>query len=416
MTFQLPSEVHGVAAGVLAYSFLALICSALMVWLVWSHQERTNHVACISYLLFLSTSTCIISQLHDFVQYSDVVEAQWRYARAHPQSPEIKVSNGAIKLDLGLWYFRQYAYSAASMLVLFWAFSLMQSVYGWSEKQKLKKTLQHINSTGKVISIILPILTICLLQSDAVQQTTGLFFFLANVILMLSLLFGIVFMLAILGRYIHSRRRFLQWSVGYGRSLDTSTTSTSRDRKVTMTATKRPKSIYDRWLMTRFTIAFIILSVFEFTNILFQLSGLSNSNKDATLDQPDLSVARARETAVLFLPGPAPSFLLFIVFGTTTPCRKKMRETFVPKRWQRRKNQQRDQDIELCSSPKVTRISENVSKGQLHQPSPVTPIGGNEVPLSPRHPPHHPRNHYRKDSPGSEDAIGSAAVYPYDGI
>ncbi|KAK6214368.1 hypothetical protein LQW54_004417 [Pestalotiopsis sp. IQ-011] len=69
--------------------------------------------------------------------------------------------------------------------------------------------------------------------------------------------------------------------------------------------------------------------------MLFQFTGMSNSNEDATRTSPDFSVERAKETTILFLPGPAPSYLLFIVFGTTAAFRRHMYETFVPRRWQR---------------------------------------------------------------------------------
>lgn len=39
---QLPSEAAGVAAGVLIYSFVCDIANILMVWLVWTHDERLS--------------------------------------------------------------------------------------------------------------------------------------------------------------------------------------------------------------------------------------------------------------------------------------------------------------------------------------------------------------------------------------
>lgn len=42
MSFQLPAEAQGVAAGVLFYSFVCEIANILLVWLVWTHRERTS--------------------------------------------------------------------------------------------------------------------------------------------------------------------------------------------------------------------------------------------------------------------------------------------------------------------------------------------------------------------------------------
>lgn len=97
--------------------------------------------------------------------------------------------------------------------------------------------------------------------------------------------------------------------------------------------------------------------------MLFQFTGMSNSNKDAVSASPDYSVDRARETTILFLPGPAPSYLLFIVFGTTAPFRKYMYATFVPKRWQmQRIPDVRERITTSILSPKSSSISTSRSR------------------------------------------------------
>lgn len=68
------------------------------------------------------------------------------------------------------------------MLVCFWAFALLQSVYGWWAKPHLKVLFDRVNAVGKVISFVLPIVTICLLQSKTIQQSIVAFMFLANVL------------------------------------------------------------------------------------------------------------------------------------------------------------------------------------------------------------------------------------------
>jgi hypothetical protein len=93
--------------------------------------------------------------------------------------------------------------------------------------------------------------------------------------------------------------------------------------------------IYDRWLMTRFSIAFVALCVFALTNMLVQLNGISNAGKDVSRSSPDFSVDRAKATTATSFVGPPPSYLLFIIFGTTKPFLRHMYTTFVPKRWQR---------------------------------------------------------------------------------
>ncbi|KAK8068032.1 hypothetical protein PG996_007144 [Apiospora saccharicola] len=294
-------------------------------------------VALIGYLLLASTTSAVATQLHTFVAWEDVATAQWEEAVAKPKSPEQIISNGAVGTDLALWYLRQYAFSAAAMLVLFWAFALLQSIYGWTEKSHMREPLKRINAVGKSSSMLLPAVTISLLQAKSIQQSVVVFMFLANVVLMISLAGGCGSILAILIRYVQSRRQLLSWHVQYGAVSGSFGFSASTSQGQSQGRRGKSRGIYDRWLMTRFSIAFVILSIFELSNMLFQFTGMQNSNKDALRSSPDISAERAKETAVLFLPGPAPSFLIFIVFGTTAPFRKHMYRTFVPKRWQRQR-------------------------------------------------------------------------------
>jgi hypothetical protein len=65
-----------------------------------------------------------------------------------------------------------------------------------------------------------------------------------------------VFLSMILWKYVESRRQFQHWSVGYGRDTDSSnsiTTSSVVPKK------QQTLGIYDRWLVIRFTIAFLAL-------------------------------------------------------------------------------------------------------------------------------------------------------------
>ncbi|KAH7349806.1 hypothetical protein B0T11DRAFT_321634 [Plectosphaerella cucumerina] len=77
------------------------------------------------------------------------------------------------------------------------------------------------------------------------------------------------------------------------------------------------KSIYDRWLMTRFTIAFVILTVFEVTIVLFSMNAESKLAADLIGDAPDLSAERATTDFLLFMSGVTAAQLLFLVFGIT---------------------------------------------------------------------------------------------------
>lgn len=42
MVVQLPDGAIGTAVGVQIYSYFCLLCSCLMILLVWKHRERTS--------------------------------------------------------------------------------------------------------------------------------------------------------------------------------------------------------------------------------------------------------------------------------------------------------------------------------------------------------------------------------------
>jgi hypothetical protein len=76
-------------------------------------------------------------------------------------------------------------------------------------------------------------------------------------------------------------------------------------------------------------------SAIETWLLLFQLGSQKSNMLDALASKPDLSASRAKASAAFTPPGVTGSLVAFIVFGTTEPLRKKMYQTFVPKRFQR---------------------------------------------------------------------------------
>jgi hypothetical protein len=85
--------------------------------------------------------------------------------------------NGHILTKLDIEY---YAYNVEAMFVMFWAFQLAQSVYGLSAKPHLRQALRRINSAGKAIAVLLPLITILLLRAPAIQKVFVVFILLAD--------------------------------------------------------------------------------------------------------------------------------------------------------------------------------------------------------------------------------------------
>ncbi|KAK8024910.1 hypothetical protein PG990_002733 [Apiospora arundinis] len=297
------------------------------------YREGFSYLSILAFFTLFSTTASIIQQVHDITYYKDVMISQFEHKKDNIDSPENAIANGSIGLDLVLYYLQYYSYSAEAMLVMFWAGELAQTVYGLSAKRRLRPLLRRINTVGKWTSIMFPMVTILMLRLPALQAHFIVFILIADLPLMLSLLIGSCTVAAILARYINSRKSITNWTPQHGTnntsqsgaSMQATTQSSSQGKTPTR------QGLYDRWLMVRFTCAFVVLAVFEVTNTLFQVQSVVNTRKDAASAEPDLSVERAKTTFFLFLPGNTPGIFVFLVFGTTAGCRKAMYDIFVPK-------------------------------------------------------------------------------------
>ncbi|KAK2001369.1 hypothetical protein LX36DRAFT_668030 [Colletotrichum falcatum] len=316
---QLPSGAAGAAAGVMVYTCVSEICSLLLLWLTWSHGEQFTYVACVAYFTLLSTTASMIQQVHDIMTWRDMLREQFNNKKLNPNNPEQAIANGSVGMDLVLYYIQYYCYNVEAMFIMFWAIALAQSVYKLNERRKLGQVLAKINAAGKIIAAAFPLCTILLLRIPALQKRFVPFILVADLPRSGT-------MLAILTRYVQSRRRLTSFNASYGassqagpRSADTTVNSSANKSQPTL------RSVYDRWLMGRFTLAFLALSIFEVTNTLFQLASINNIKKDAALANPDFSLGRAKTTFALFLPGLTPGVFLFVIFGKPLPPLPKAR-------------------------------------------------------------------------------------------
>lgn len=157
------------------------------------------------------------------------------------------------------------------------ASELAQSVYGMNKKANWRRVLRHFNYAGRAVAVVLPLITVLVLQAPPPQNSLQLFILLADVpcwwpppvcpvcsanmaAVMISMGCGSVLMIAILGRYIHSRRKLLSFDARPVATTGSSNSQSSMSLTRCSTAKRRRRSIYDRWLMTRFTIAFVLLA------------------------------------------------------------------------------------------------------------------------------------------------------------
>lgn len=159
-------------------------------------------------------------------------------------------------------------------MTLFWAFALTQSIFQLEPARSLRKRVNYIS---KALAVLLPALLVGILRLEAVQKQTVPFLVLADGISKFNLcrilsggirltndavgfcLSGSgVLLVVILIKYVYTRRNLLSWNVRYGQR---SNSTKSSDTLVFDSSNGRRRgSIYDRWLVVRFSIAFVALA------------------------------------------------------------------------------------------------------------------------------------------------------------
>lgn len=332
MGVQLLPEVIGIAVIVLIYSFLCLGASCLMIWLVWTHHERDSYVALLSYSTLLGTIGSIIQQFHTLVWWRDIKTEQYEYTLEHLGSPEIAIAGASFGLDLVLFYIQYYTYNVEAMLTLFWAVALTYTVFKFANFTTSKRVRQRTNQSAKLVAVILPAILMALLRVQKVQNSHVAFLILANFNIMVSLTIGSVLLIAILIKYIYTRHRLVSWNARY--LFSRRSRESGGDINVLEQGDGR-QSIYDRWLVLRFSIGFVVLATFQLITILSEIAQLRTHTKEELGESANLSAEKAKTDFLHFLAGVSTSLLVFVVFGTTRTFRQTMYKTFIPRRFRR---------------------------------------------------------------------------------
>ncbi|KAI1084672.1 hypothetical protein F5B20DRAFT_216908 [Whalleya microplaca] len=315
MVVQLPNEVLGVAIAILIYALLCLTCSSLMIWLVWTHHERDSYVALLSYFTFLGTAASIVQQFHTLVWWRDVKIGQYEYALAHLGSPELAIAGSSTGLDLVLFYIQYYTYNVEAVLTLFWATSLAHTVFKFTNLAMVKRIKRRTSVLAKCVAVIIPAVFMCLLRLDVIQSSPAGFLVIANFNIMISLSIGSLLLIAILIKYFYTRHRLVSWNA---RSCFSRRPRGACGEIINvLDQGEGRQSIYDSWLVIRFSLSFVALGTFQLITILSELSQLQHHTKENLGNAANISAERARNDFVLFMPGVSTSALVSDNFGSS---------------------------------------------------------------------------------------------------
>ncbi|POS86959.1 hypothetical protein EPUL_003727 [Erysiphe pulchra] len=86
--------------------------------------------------------------------------------------------------------------------------------------------------------------------------------------------------------------------------------------KVSYKLWNRKRYKYDKALVTRFTIGFVIMGIFDILLITLTLYRVKSNENIVKSGEPDMSASNAIIESLLFLPGVSSSLIAFLVFGT----------------------------------------------------------------------------------------------------
>ncbi|PSS02415.1 hypothetical protein BD289DRAFT_237725 [Coniella lustricola] len=369
---QLPAGSEFAAAISVIWAVASWICSWLLLWLTWSHHEKWSYLAFLSISCIFSNTFSIVQQGRDITWYTENVTQQFvRKQNLPADDPELAIAGGSYGVDLALYYLQYYSYNVQAMLVMFWAAELCQLTYQVRENRKIRHIMRKVHSVGITVAWTLPMITILCLRIPSLKKDFVAFLLIADLpckltsfqagqeysilallqqpysdrcycrVVMLSLAISSSLMLATTLKYLRSRHKFTHWTppkfnsanssqVGTSFSQVGSASQTGITSQTGAKSTRSPgsKGLYDRWLLVRFTIAFVLLAIFEVTNTLFQITALHSNMQDAQASAPDLTAGRAIQTFFLFIPGTTPGIFIYIVFGTTAASRQKVADLF----------------------------------------------------------------------------------------
>lgn len=122
-----------------------------------------------------------------------------------------------------------------------------------------------------------------------------------------SLTVGSILLVAILAKYIQTRRRLHRWTVRFPLSRDLSANEGESEQDLDLNSENK---IYDGWLIVRFAIAFVFIETFQILSIFSEIMQLNTNKKEVLPEQPDTSVSRAQVDFIEFIPGVSTGLLV----------------------------------------------------------------------------------------------------------
>ncbi|RKF65468.1 putative glycoside hydrolase [Erysiphe neolycopersici] len=325
MILSLPPQALGVSILVFIFSLGCLMLSSLLVCLLIKCGEKYKYVTLFSGFSVLSTFASIIHQIHYVANWKDLRMAHYQQAVESYQRHGIAFGGVGETWDVVLFYFQFYCYNVMVLNILFWAISLFNSCWA-STYPCLGERNPKLAIFSKFFSVIWPMFIVIMSQLRPLQYFPILHVVCTYSTIFYSLSMGSILLILILYKYMETRKLASEhdiqdddwWTQGTS-DLSEKETIIGSYGKISHRLWNRKRYKYDKALVTRFTIGFVIMGIFQILIITLTLYRVKSNESIVKSGEPDMSASNAIIESLLFLPGVSSSLIAFLVFGTTKP-------------------------------------------------------------------------------------------------
>ncbi|KAH0149415.1 hypothetical protein KCU90_g11497, partial [Aureobasidium melanogenum] len=367
---MIPADAQGLAIVVLLYTIANAVAAGLVILMHMRHGDPFGYVPLCACFMIVNIVAAFIQQIHFFTSFETITTASYNYQISGNYTGKPAFTGTYTPLDTTLYEIQLYCYNVESLIFLSWIAGLWRHV--WRLRIEFLDKGGHLVSTSvKIASIIVPAILIGIANASSVDRTPGVSLILCNILLAGSVAIGLILLALVFYRYVSIQKYLsdsssakngffarLGWRIKFSLP-STSKTRSQRSRAMgsqtqsqmqnvmqsqmqsgnftrsinnqteSQLPAREPKSgarkndsMYDKWLLIRFCICFVLLCIMQIYLIYYSIARYLGSRADAKNAKLDLSAGSAMVSIVMFIPGVTLGLLIFIVFGTTGPFRR----------------------------------------------------------------------------------------------
>ncbi|KAH0282855.1 hypothetical protein KCU62_g9422, partial [Aureobasidium sp. EXF-3399] len=358
---MLPADAQGLAIVVLIYTLANAVVAGLVVLMHCRHGDPFGYVPLCACFMIVNIMAAFVQQIHFFTSFEKIQTASYNYQISGNYTGKPAFTGTSTPLDTTLYEIQLYCYNVESLLFLSWIAGLWRHV--WRLRFELLDRGGHlVSTTVKVAAIVVPAILIGIANASSVDRSPGISLILCNILLASSVAVGLVLLVLVFYKYVSIQKYLsdtssanqgfwarLGWRIRFSlpsssktrsqrsRAMESqvqsqmqsgmhsqmqNTNASQLPAREPKSAQRKNDSIYDKWLLIRFCICFVLLCIMQIYLIYYSIARYLGSTANADTAKLDLSSGGATISLVMFIPGVTLGLLIFIVFGSTGPFRR----------------------------------------------------------------------------------------------